>query len=351
MTNYLVAQKKIYICTQQIVKQITEDKSKKNDFIPKLVGSYTKFWQNGSTLKVRFMNGSTFIKNKVKQIALQWSNHANIHFEFVEYGYAEIRILFNERGKHDSYVGTDANLIPQDSQTMNIGFMQDKYPEHEYKRVILHEFGHAIGLEHEHQNPNVSIPWDKAAVYNYYAQTQGWDKVTVDNNILSPKQKVRYSKYDSKSIMHYAVANELTIGDFEIDWNYDLSPIDKNIISKIYSNNNNNSNRIKPNYNGRYNSSQSDISQVNLEQFEREIKVTWTFNNNTRQTLNLKYKCQSKKGAKVYSCYYDGYIAQNKRTYFKRECQIFLYDNGKVVEKDIDYINALQFWHEYKKQK
>ena len=50
---------------------------------------------------------------------------------------------------------------------------------------MRHEFGHALGMIHEHQNPAAQgeIPWDKPKVYAYYAQ-QGWSKDDVDTNIF-----------------------------------------------------------------------------------------------------------------------------------------------------------------------
>ena len=45
---------------------------------------------------------------------------------------------------------------------MNLALRGAQYPE----RPILHEFGHALGLAHEHQNPAITstIRWDETAV-------------------------------------------------------------------------------------------------------------------------------------------------------------------------------------------
>ena len=78
----------------------------------------------------------------------------------------------------------------------------------QFRRVVLHEFGHALGFAHEHQHPNANcsseIEWDKA--YAFYEKTQHWDRKKVDANlrtitvtggmILSPEGDVR-------SIMRY----------------------------------------------------------------------------------------------------------------------------------------------------
>ena len=86
--------------------------------------------------------------------------------------------------------------------------------------MVLHEFGHALGAFHEHQSPDVEIPWDREAVYDYYAQ-QGWSRLQVDRNLFEAYSPagVRNSRFDAHSIMLYAVDNALTIGDWEVGWN------------------------------------------------------------------------------------------------------------------------------------
>lgn len=53
---------------------------------------------------------------------------------------------------------------------MNYGWLYPDTPDQEYSRVVLHEFGHALGAIHEHQHPEAAIPWDKPKVYEYYAR-------------------------------------------------------------------------------------------------------------------------------------------------------------------------------------
>ncbi len=47
-----------------------------------------------------------------------------------------------------------------------MGWLEPDTPNDEYRRVVLHEFGHALGGIHEHQSPASGvIPWDKPKVY------------------------------------------------------------------------------------------------------------------------------------------------------------------------------------------
>ena len=42
-----------------------------------------KKWQNGKTLRVRFLDGDPAVQAKVQKYAQDWSRHANITFTFV----------------------------------------------------------------------------------------------------------------------------------------------------------------------------------------------------------------------------------------------------------------------------
>ena len=196
-----------------------------------------KKWAPGRKLKVRLDGGTDRLRERVAHYAGLWSQHANIGFEFVTSGQAEIRVAFVIGDGSWSYIGTDALLIKPDKPTMNYGWLTDTTSEEELRRVIVHEFGHAIGAIHEHQHPAGGIPWDEEAVYAYYARTNGWDRKTVENNIFAKykAEQLNASEYDPESIMHYAVpAALLTDPSRAVGWNTDLSDRDKSFIATAY---------------------------------------------------------------------------------------------------------------------
>ncbi|MED2985519.1 hypothetical protein P4311_29920 [Bacillus thuringiensis] len=119
---------------------------------------------------------------------------------------------------------------------MNYGFFNLNTPESQLSSVVLHQFGHVLGLGEEHHNPENTIPWDKDAVYRYYQKSLGWNSEIIDFHIFQKyeREKYEFSQYDKDSIMQYPVPNELTIDDYEIGWNEHLSELDKKFIKELY---------------------------------------------------------------------------------------------------------------------
>lgn len=199
-----------------------------------------KKWANGKTIKVKFLEGSQFLKDKVIEKALIWMQFANIDFEFIDNGDAEIRISFQQGNGSWSYIGVDClNITNQNEPTMNFGWFDQNTPDHEFSRTILHEFGHALGCIHEHQSPAASIPWDKPAVYRYYAATQGWTQAEVDNNIFAVYDNftISNSNFDRNSIMLYPIDGALTGYRYSVGMNNLLSMNDIDYIRQWYPKN------------------------------------------------------------------------------------------------------------------
>ncbi len=198
-----------------------------------------KQWEPGQTIRVKFLNGNSFVQSKVRQFAVEWENYANLKFEWVTSGTANIKIGFREGQFADvtgswSYLGTDSNRF---DHSMHFGWFNDNTTDEEFRRTTIHEFGHALGLIHEHQNPVAGINWDREAVYAYYAgPPNNWTRDQVDNNLFRRYEAniTNYSEYDALSIMHYPIPAEHTLDRVAVGRNTNLSATDKAFIGTIY---------------------------------------------------------------------------------------------------------------------
>lgn len=185
-----------------------------------------KQWMNGSTLRIRFMDGTAAQQDMVRDIAPQWTQHANLDFEFTNHPRAEIRVTFDANDGAWSYVGTDNSNIPLHAATLNLGW-QDQ-------GVILHEFGHMIGLSHEHQNPAGGIQWNEAQVIaDLGGPPNFWDEAMVRRNVLNKYRadQVNGTDFDPDSVMLYAFPDNWTTNMGGTSENPDLSDLDKDFVA------------------------------------------------------------------------------------------------------------------------
>ena len=189
-----------------------------------------RMWPIGKTITVKFIHRNPYLEKKIIHFANEWSEYANIKFNFIENGNAEIRISLRPDGSSWSKLGTYAN-----SPTIHFGWFNNFTPDEEIKRTTLHEFGHAIGAIHEHQTTVSPIKWDIDVVYRVYA-TYGWSKQMVGTNILNvyTQSEITNSTFDKDSIMIYPIPSILTKNKIGIYLNTELSITDKKFISESY---------------------------------------------------------------------------------------------------------------------
>jgi hypothetical protein len=196
-TSSALTQPKLDAMPPAIFKQMLSDGNK-------LVGS------PGLALKARvvtvaFNGGSEPLYVLIEKAASEWTDSGGaMHFSFRDKNgrfrrwseddtmpAAAIRVGFytdQERGGYWSAVGVMAANVAPNEPTLNLdGFperlapyldgrnptgWQDSY-EHS---VVLHEFGHALGLSHEHFHPQCQADLKLAAAITSLTQVEGWSQ-------------------------------------------------------------------------------------------------------------------------------------------------------------------------------
>ena len=179
-----------------------------------------KQWPQNFVIKVGFLGGHKDQQEFVKKIVLETFDFMNLGWEFVKNPRdAEIRITFDPLEGAYSYLGIDCLGISKNRPTMNLGWLDNINLDRRYSRssghnqggVVKHEFGHALSLIHQHQNPGDDNPlpelwnWDRV-VADLSGSPNNWNERQIRHNMYAHYSKdSKYAgPYDPTSIMHYS---------------------------------------------------------------------------------------------------------------------------------------------------
>jgi hypothetical protein len=161
-------------------------------------------WEPGQVVRVAFNGGDPTLYEKIATAATTWltKGGANLTFSFKNTSgsyrvwsasdsvySAEVRIAFGAGG-YWSHVGTDSinrSLVggSPGQASMNLESFNQTLPV-DWEGIAIHEFGHALGFEHEHQNPagGCDFRFDDDPGYIATKDAAGW--YTTDANGRRP---------------------------------------------------------------------------------------------------------------------------------------------------------------------
>lgn len=223
-----------------------------NGLARELVFEDLKLWRIGE-LQVSFKGGDMQLHQQISETASIWSEHGNLRFDFgydsntgafrlwTENDTSHIRVGFADPG-YWSLVGTDSSdtTIAQPGEiTLNLSGFDVELPNN-WKGVVLHEFGHALGFHHEHQSPALECDFDWNKLYDYLGGPPNyWPKWKVDHNLRQLQSGgMIYSAHDKHSIMHYSFPGWMFVTGknspcYTVE-NNDLSETDKEMMGEAY---------------------------------------------------------------------------------------------------------------------
>jgi hypothetical protein len=179
-------------------------------------------FQPGQTVNLAFQGDTSKATQTLIILKKYAFPYINLNFQIGRTGDSVITINVNPKGP-------TANI---NGNTTGIGTKNPVISIYKLEQgVVLHEFGHAMGLFHEHQNPSQNNPivWDKNQVYAHYIEKKHWKKDAVDSQILNRRNTAKslYTPWDSKSIMNYNIQSGLTSAPVKIFVGQEYSDGDK----------------------------------------------------------------------------------------------------------------------------
>lgn len=191
---------------------------------------------------VWFLNGTAFQREAVQKYAQEWlvgGGAENIEFVFGDNSKNHIRITFNVATNfNQSEIGRQATRVQNKSlPTMSLGDVRAGESENRIRSVIRHEFGHALGLRHEHQHPDGGINWNKPVVLADLAFA-GWDAHKVQTNIFDVFSRSYMCRgapnFDASSIMMYPIPASWTMDGYSVSGNDEIGPADLKCVHTLY---------------------------------------------------------------------------------------------------------------------
>jgi len=204
-------------------------------------GDPANFWLPGATLRVHFLDGAADLRERVMAAAGDWAAHAHLRFVVVEgreAADAEIRVTFDGDGNW-SALGTMAaapEMFAPDGPTMCLSEVPSATPERA-ARISRHEFGHAIGLVHEHSSPASGMNWNRPEVYRALAGPPNfWSPADVEYNVFEryAAETTQYTAFDPESVMLYSFPAAWTLDGVTFPENSTLSRADRAFAASVY---------------------------------------------------------------------------------------------------------------------
>lgn len=211
-------------------------------------------------LRVCFMGGNDANNARVAEIANSWidSQAMSLKLDFGKPGKprrceanpqreSQIRISYDQPGYWSVIGQVSVVYLTQQEASLNLEGFGDAnlaaFDDPDIKGIVLHEFGHALGLLHEHQSPSSACAqefnWNHIVSY-LSGPPNNWDEQTIRTNMATEMaEDLMVTNFDPQSVMLYSFPPDFYLkGDQSSCYishaNDDISAVDRATVTYMY---------------------------------------------------------------------------------------------------------------------
>jgi hypothetical protein len=192
---------------------------------------------------LQFQDATAEEQKMVLRVANEWAESANLRFvseiSRSERAAMMVPVSIRRDVKKGHCTTVDENGRPT---SVSLGLSDEDFSSGDAHRVILHEFGHVLGFQHDHRRPADEVRYNESALIQYCKDTQGWDEAMTRSQILTPlphrfrfpPSLDRFNDFDRASIMTYDLPAGVMADGVALPVNDKLSKRDKELAAYFY---------------------------------------------------------------------------------------------------------------------
>lgn len=181
------------------------------------VGLASVYYQPNDTMTIQIRGDDIFVNNVKNTLETKVFPYVNLNFKFVDKN-GDCLIDDKWAAGGVTYGGGTRNPTIHLSNSSSF--------------LTIHEFGHALGMQHEMRNPNINLTWITSALQMKYSK----GNINILTQIVKPTdyKNVRALPFDKNSVMAYPLPADTNEENVEMKPSEEFTDIDKEWLELTY---------------------------------------------------------------------------------------------------------------------
>jgi len=194
-------------------------------------------WAYRSVVPVRFLDGEPSVQARVEGFAAEWTRpgRAAVTFDFQSRSPLAVRVSFAHPGRWCAVGTTMRHVEDPDLATLSLGGLDERTSDRVMRQVVLHGFGHVLGMVHEWSLADSSMLCTDVLIEELRQTPHRWSPEVIARHMLEPLAAGETQHAPRRrSIMTCPIPARWLRGQSAVLMGHDLSAHDKDLASEWY---------------------------------------------------------------------------------------------------------------------